>query len=154
MLFRSLDKCTPTSSPKQVRYNKFVLDLFQGAKKGVDDATRVFSVPPGNRPVFVSWVSRCHQLSGLHPYDQDILDLTIAWSQRHHADTGLIEHITIIPTYIMREVSIMYNHYSSNHVIERTMRESISPYDEHHFMEAALPVMKYLLEHPDRKSVV
>ena len=132
-----LDKCMPTSKVKAIKH------LFALPKQTIAN----YTIPVGySHTVYVTWVSRTFQLSGKTTFDVDMLDLCIAWSQRHNASTSLIGHIFIIPTYVMSQVYIMYLRHCS-YLQSKMLGVPISnDFDEMEFMESVPIVLKFLYE--------
>ena len=143
-----LDKCMPTSKLKAIQ-RVFSLPKQKGKKETLLETDTNLLIPDGSyQTVYVTWVSRTCQGSGSNKFDVDMLDLCLAWSQRHNASTRLIDHIFIIPTYILtRLATSMYLRYYCSCLQSKEVTEiEFNEFEEMEFMECVPIVLKYLSE--------
>ena len=141
-----LDKCMPTSKVKAIQ-RLFALPKQIGKKETSLDTDTNLLIPDGYyQTVYVTWVSRTFQKSGSNLFDVDMLDLSLVWSQRHFASTRLIDHIFIIPSYIMTQATSMYVRYCSYLQSREVTEIAFNEFEEMEFMECVPIVMKYLFE--------
>ena len=83
-----LDKCTPYFKADDNIKQLFDPKTFQSPlspPRVLGDDEDKFTAIHGNPPAFVSWTSRCFTKLGNHQMDSDMVDLTLAWVQRHQS---------------------------------------------------------------------
>jgi hypothetical protein len=114
----------------------------------------LFSLPPGNPPVRVNWVSQCFSLA-LQSVDAEPFDLVIAWLQQYTAATIRKDRLTIVPVSVMRELAMMQYLYQQDFNAAEANSRAISSglfhpeFDNARFMDASIPVMHFILENKE-----
>ena len=156
LTLHELDNCAPdggTYSSKLLLDNVFTEKPNLLQPRVVDDDPGMQEGAQLRRdiPVSVCWTDRCFSVSGDHSFDGDFFDVIIAWLLRRPTAYIWTDCLTIIPINIMREVSKMQNlfdAYSQTKLLyaENTTGIFHPTIDCHRFMEASIPVMRYILQ--------